>query len=72
MRWIKNKEHRLAGHIYCDHCKPKKVDALWRKEGITASHARGDFACEAHKHLIKEDHDDGHMTEADYETWGRV
>jgi hypothetical protein len=72
MRAITDKERKMAGNIYCDHCKPEKVDAKWRKRGITASHQGGDFACEAHKHLIKEDSDDGHMTEADYQTWGRV
>lgn len=69
---MKAKERKRAGNIYCDHCKPEKVDAIWRLEGITASHQRGDYACEEHKHLIKERNESDHMTEADYQTWWRL
>ena len=73
MRRIKVKERKRAGNIYCDHCKPKKVDAVWRLVGISASHAAGDYACEKHKHLIQEKpFDNGHRTEADYQTWMRL
>lgn len=72
MRRIKEKERKLAGNIYCDHCKPEKVDAIWRKIGLTADHAKGDFACDKHKHLIKIERDDEHYTEADYQTWMRL
>ncbi len=67
VRIVKQKERKRAGNIYCDHCKPKKVDAIWRIVG-GASHQRGDFACIAHKDLIKAHHDPP-STEADYQTW---
>lgn len=67
IRKIKEKERKLAGNIYCDHCKPIKKDAIWRKQGITATH-NGDYACEEHKNKIKDDEDD-YLTEADYQTW---
>ena len=71
MRRIKLKERKRAGNIYCNHCKPEKVDAVWRKVGM-ATHS-GDYACEAHKHLIKtEPFDDEYRTEADYQTWMRL
>lgn len=72
MRAITDKERKMAGNIYCDHCKPEKIDAKWRRRGIIASHQRGDFACDDHKHLIKPDPSGDRMTEADYQTWGRV
>lgn len=48
----------------CDWCRQegKKVKAQW-------SHY-GQKACQDHKHLIHVD--DGYMTEADYQTWGRL
>jgi len=70
MRKVKDKERKVAGNIYCDHCKPDKVDAIWRVHGM-ANHD-GDFACEYHKHLIQEEVDNGHRTEADYQTWMRL
>jgi hypothetical protein len=70
MRRIKKKERKRAGNIYCDHCKPEKVDAVWRKDGF-ATH-NGDYACEDHKHLIQDEHDNGHRTEADFQTWMRL
>ena len=71
MRRVKSKERKAAGKIYCSHCKPLKVDAVWRKAGIHCNHHDG-YACEDHKHLIPVDKDDGHMTEADHQTWGRL
>ncbi len=71
MRKIKLKERKLAGNIYCDHCKPDKVDAIWRKIGL-ASHTNKDYSCTKHKHLIQVEHDNGHRTEADYQTWMRL
>jgi len=68
IRMIKNKERERAGNIYCDHCKPEKVDAIWRKAGISARHT-GDFACHHHKHLIKDIPESDHLTEADFQTW---
>lgn len=71
MRLIKAKARKAAGNIYCDHCKPEKVDAIWR--GKRGDHQAGDYACEDHRHLIVDElEDDGHMTEADYQTWGRL
>ena len=71
MRKIKSKERKRAGNIYCDHCKPKKVDAVWRAT-YNANHKFGDFACDAHKSMIQEPMDNGHRTEADYQTWMRL
>ena len=68
MRMVKKKEREKAGNIYCDYCKPEKVEATWRVSGF-AYHDRGDFACDEHKHLLKEEKDSGHRTEADYQTW---
>lgn len=65
MRLIKCKERKRAGNIYCDYCRPKKVHAIWRKIGICSA-----FACEDHKGLIPVESD--RMTEADYQTWGRL
>lgn len=70
-RKIKSKERKLAGNIYCDHCKPEKVDAIYRVSGF-ANHELGQFACEDHKHLIIDPEDSHHLTEADYQTWMRV
>ena len=70
IRKVTQKERKAAGKIYCDHCKPKKVDAIWRIVGF-AGHHRGHFACEEHKHLIpvEEERD---LIEADYQTWMRI
>jgi len=71
IRKVKAKERKKAGNIYCDHCKPEKVHAVWRE--TRGYHEAGDFACDDHKHLIKEESaDDGHMSEADYQTWGTL
>lgn len=72
IRKIKSKERKLAGNIYCDHCKPEKVDAVWRKKGITADHKQGDYACEKHKNLIKVFVENDDYSEADYQTWLRL
>jgi hypothetical protein len=66
---ISNKERRAAGNIYCDHCKPEKVDAVWRLYGNGARHDRGDFACDKHMHLIKDNEGSDNLTEADQQTW---
>jgi len=72
MRRIKSKERCRAGNIYCDHCKPLKVEAVWRKVGICASHSNGDYACEEHKHLIRDDPENEDYSEADYQTWMKL
>ena len=71
LRLIKRKERKLAGNIYCDHCKPAKVDAVYRKRN-SASHQFGDYACEAHVNLIEIPAEDQNYTEADYQTWLRL
>lgn len=71
MRKVKKKEREKAGNIYCDHCKPKKVDAVWRKCGF-AYHEKLDFACDKHKNLIKISVENDHLTEADYQTWMKL
>jgi len=70
MRLVRTKERTSAGNIYCDHCKPAKVDAVYRKVGF-ADHKRGDFSCEAHKHLIRINVE-RELTEADHQTWMQV
>ncbi len=67
---VKKKERERAGNIYCCFCRPKKVDAVWRVRG----HAdRGtDFACEEHKHLIRDIIEDDRITQADEMTWMRL
>lgn len=49
---------------YCTFCKPSKVDAIYRDSSMN-------FACEQHKQLLTEDNDD-YMTEADYQSWGKI
>lgn len=70
IRKIKSKERQRAGNIYCDYCKPKKVDAIYRKVGF-ASHDSGDFACEEHRDKIKVEIEKG-LSEADYQTWMKL
>ena len=63
IRKIKVKE-RNNGMKYCTFCKPERVDAVWRDWRLS-------FACEEHKSKLDAG-DDGHMSEADYQTWGRL
>ncbi|MFA5416928.1 MAG: hypothetical protein WC341_00580 [Bacteroidales bacterium] len=69
MRKISSKEREKAGHIYCPFCKPKIVDAIWRKRGWYNLSA--DVACETHKNNIS-DPVEMDYTEADYQTWMRL
>lgn len=82
MRKIKSKE-RKNGMRYCSFCKPTKVDAIWRNARLRCDkpEEKLQFACEMHKDLLVDGtaveftpskQDDGHMTEADYQTWGRL
>lgn len=52
-------------------CSWCKSPAAWRESG----HAYK-FACDTHKPDLqaheKANRDDGHMSEADYQTWGRL
>ena len=70
MRKIKSKERPENGDTYCPYCKPEKVRAIWRRSGFIDF--RTEVACDKHKHLIEEEPDDDHMTEADYQTWWRL
>ena len=48
----------------CDWCKKEG-----RREKATWQHY-GEYACDAHKEKISVD--DGYMSEADYQTWGKL
>lgn len=50
----------------CDYCR-----AEGKKERATWKHA-GDYACDNHKENLARYVDDDYMTEADYQTWGRL
>lgn len=41
--------------------------AVWRTDGTFK-----EKMCEKHKHLIKDEIENGHHTEADYQTWMRL
>jgi len=69
MRKISSKERKLAGNIYCPYCKPKKVNAVWRKDGYCDK--KFDVACEEHKVKIIAPAD-SQLTEADLQTWSRT
>lgn len=84
MRKIKSKE-RQNGMKWCSFCKPDKVHAIWRNTHLRCDRKEEklQFACEEHKGLLidgtavdldlsKLKRDDGYMTEADYQTWGRL
>lgn len=64
MRKIKPSEIAKGGKRYCTRCKRegKRVEAVWTH--------MGEHACEDHKGQL--DTDDGHMSEADHQTWGRL
>lgn len=67
MKKIKEKE----GVPWCKWCPEKTVRAVWRSSGCTLSK----HACEEHREDLKEyensHKDNGYMTEADHQTWGR-
>lgn len=82
MRKIKSTERR-NGMRYCTFCKPEKIHAIWRNTNLRCDRKEEKlcFACEEHKDLLVDGTavytdikyvDDGHMTEADYQTWGRL
>ena len=81
MRKIKGKE-RQNGMRWCSFCKPDKVPAIYRNTNLRCDkkEEKLQFACGDHKHLLVDGtavhvdikiKDDGYMTEADYQTWGR-
>jgi len=56
---------RIHGMKFCTFCKQEKrerVKAIYRN-------SQNEFACEFHKHKLYES---DYMTEADYQTWGRL
>jgi hypothetical protein len=65
---IKEKE----GKPWCKFCPEKTVRAVWRSSGCHLDK----HACELHKQELQEyeakQRDGGYMTEADYQTWGRI
>jgi len=69
MRKVTSKERKRAGNIYCPFCKPEKVNAIWRKDGL--ANFSTDFACEKHKGKIIEVKD-FRLTEADMQTWMKL
>lgn len=68
MKKIKEKD----GKSWCKFCPEKTVRAVWRSSGVCLNK----HACEDHREELKkfelEQRDDGHMTEADYQTWGSL
>lgn len=68
MRKIKSKE----GTPWCVFCPPKTTRAVWRSQGSPMPKR----ACEGHRpdlHAYEHKYkDDGHMNEADHQTWGRL
>tara|TARA_R110000851_G_scaffold244483_1_gene397281 strand:+ start:345 stop:539 length:195 start_codon:yes stop_codon:yes gene_type:complete len=55
------------GH-WCDFCQPKTNKATHVGYGFNG------FSCEDHKTELKagEEKEDGHMSEGDYQSWGRI
>jgi len=57
----------------CTHCKDR---ATWRSSGFSLN--KWEYACESHKEIIRlkeaaaNQRRDDHMSEADYQTWGRL
>lgn len=68
MKRIREKD----GKPWCKFCPEKTVRAVWRSTGMGINK----HACEAHRKELQEfeasRRDDGHMSEADYQTWGRL
>lgn len=58
---------------WCDFCLPKTSKAIW-KSGSLGCHQK--FACNNHQTELKaheiKSADNGHMSEADYQTWGKL
>lgn len=68
------KKIKPAETYHCTWCKDHalKVQATWRSSGISLNKQ----ACDLHKPLLqdfeRDNRDDGHMSEADEQTWGRL
>lgn len=58
---------------WCQHCPPKTRRAVWRSSGLGGAEVK---TCDEHKDKIvefeKSRQDNGYMTEADHQTWGRL
>ena len=57
---------------WCSYCPEKTVRAVYRQDGFC-----GKFCCEENKQELQKHEEqireaDSHMTEADYQTWGRL
>lgn len=57
---------------WCGFCPPKTSKAIWKSSGMTNQQ----FACNAHQSELKAHEikhaDNGHMSEGDYQSWGRL
>jgi len=57
--------------LKCHFCRPKKEAARWRPNTGFLDHKN--IACDEHRgDIVEEPEDDGHRTEADYQTWMRL
>jgi len=63
------KKQLKGGNRYCKFCKPAKVHAGWWCESSGFSH---DYSCIEHIEQLKPYVDDGHRSEADYQTWMKL
>ena len=70
MRAITAKERVKAGNLYCSFCRPKKVQAVYRREG-SHCHSTG-FACSEHTYKLEKSSVPEHFTCADEQTWMRL
>ncbi len=64
-KWINKVHPNRSRCVYCWKEKEKVVQATWREYG-----GYEDLACDEHKDKIYVE--DDHMSEADYQTWGRL
>lgn len=66
----KIKENQMGA--WCKFCPPKTTRATWRSSGMGLS----THACDEHRKALEaheaKQRDDGRMTEADHQTWGRL
>lgn len=67
---VKKANPKKYGARYCQYgkCKGNKVPSMWHNFWARG----GTDACDKHKSEVNIKEDDGHMSEADYQTWGRL
>lgn len=67
---IKKANPKKYGQRYCSYgeCKDNKVPSKWHCFWARA----GTDACDEHKDQLVEQQDDGYMSEADHQTWGKL